>query len=96
MDKYPNIEAALSGMTSGSATEWPQLINEIAELKAEVNLLKEENERLGSIASQINTDWVPANRKLSAEVERLKQYAHEYICKRCGIRQNSNQDNPTF
>ena len=33
---------------------------------------------------------------LIAEVERLKEYEHEYICKRCGVRQNSNQDSPTF
>ena len=35
-------------------------------------------------------DW------LIVEVERLRQYEHEYICKRCGIRQNTNKDEAIF
>jgi len=35
--------------------------------------------------AQGEVDW------LIAEVERLKPFEHEYICKRCGIRQNDNR-----
>ena len=33
---------------------------------------------------------------LIAEVERLKPFEHEYICKKCGLRQNSNMETPNF
>ena len=41
-------------------------------------------------------NWVNIVEDLLEEIERLKHFEHEYICKRCGIRQNSNTEEEHF
>jgi len=61
----------------------------------DIEEIKEWHKTSGSVPISemlIRFDW------LIAEVERLKKFEHEYICKRCGIRQNSlpPSDFPAF